>query len=254
MARKRSAFLKAILSAAFLAGIFFLPATALAGPDTLREGLFGQRPSDGRTPNAPAVARYVSEDGQSFVLDRSQRPPLIKFDNSPEVWALASKQAPRGDVIYKTDLGKSILRATRLGGVTLFTDAQPSGFAVSVGGPAAPLRLTPMGPQAMAERVLQASARASRAARRLIQFEAEASPESAALIADTAIVTAEAVVRMSRRRDGAPMLAKFSKVTVVDGKKTGVIVRQRALVITVVTADGFAGRPSSDRIIAAAAK
>jgi len=254
MARERSAFLKAILSAAFLAGMTWLPSVALAGPGTLREGLFGQRPSDGRSLNAPAVARYVSEDGQSFVLDRSQRPPLLKFDNSPEVWALSSKQAPRGDVIYKTDLGKSILRATRLGGVTLFTDAQPSGFAVSLGGAAAPLRLAPMGPQAMAERVLQASARASRAARRLIQFEAEASPESAALIADTAIVTAEAVVRMSRRRDGGPMLTRFSKVTVVEGKKVAATVRQRALVITVVTADGFAGRPSSDRILDAASK
>jgi|KBSSwiStaDraftv2_1062776.scaffolds.fasta_scaffold22462_3 hypothetical protein len=249
MARARPAFLKLILSAAFLAGMLWLPSVALAEPGSLRDKMFGPRQADGLL-----VARYVSEDGQSFVFDRSQRPPLIKFDNSPEVWALSSKQAPRGDVIYRNDVGKAILRSTRLGGVTLFTDLQPSGSAVSPQGAAAPLRLPAMTTQQMTERVLQASARASRAAKHLIQFEASASPETAPLIADTAIVTAEAVVRISRRREGSAMLTQVSKVTVIEGRKVGVVVRQRDLQITVVTRDGFAGRPSSDKIVAAASK
>ncbi len=254
MASERSAFLKAILSAAFLAATC-LPTLATAAPDSLREGLFGPKPSaERRTPNAPLVARYMSENGQSFVLDRSQRRPLLKFDNSPEVWALSSQQAPRGDVIYKNDLGRTVLRTTRLGGVTLFTEAQPAGSAVSLSGAGPPLRLSAIGPQALAERLLQASARASRAARRTIKFEAEAAPESSALIADSAIVAAEALVRLARRPKGQAALARFSKVTLMEGRKTGASVRQGTLQITVTPKDGYGGRPSSERLIAAAMK
>ena len=72
----------------------------------LREGLFGQRPSDGRQFPAPPIARYVSEDGDVFTLDRTQPKALLKFDNSYEVWALQPQPAPRGDTIYKNDLGE----------------------------------------------------------------------------------------------------------------------------------------------------
>lgn len=254
MARERSAFVKAMLGAACLVVSAGLATSAMAGPETLREGLFGARPSEGRTPDAPPVARYVSEDGQGFTLDRTRKRALLKFDNSQEVWALSPHPAPRGDLIYKNDLGRPMLRATRLGGLTLFTDLRPSGSAVSLSGAGAPVRLTPLGPQALAERLLQASARASRSARRLIQFEAEAAPESSALIADAAIVTAEAVARISRRSNGNLLLTQITKVTLVEGRRVDVVVRQRAMLITVTPADGFAGRPSSDRIVAAASK
>ena len=39
-------------------------AVAHAGPQTLREGLFGDRPAPGRQASPP-VARYVSEDGDA---------------------------------------------------------------------------------------------------------------------------------------------------------------------------------------------
>ncbi len=252
MASERAAFLKVIRSAAFLAAAC-LSTFAVAAPDNLREGLFGTRPADGRTQNAPKVSRYISEDGQSFILDRSHKKPLLKFDNSPEIWSLSLQQAPRGDVIFKNDLGRTMVRATRLGGVTVFTEAIPAGMAASLGGPAAALHLTPLSPQALAERLLQASARASRAGRRLIQFEAEAAPESSALVADAATVTAEALVRLARRPNGQTALSRFSKVTVIEGKKPGAIVRQRALEITVAPKDGYGGRPSTERIIAAMA-
>ena len=60
-------------------------------------------------------------------------------------------------------------------------------FTTTGGG--APLRLAAMSPQAVFERLAQASLRASRAARRPMLFEAEATPASSALIADAAVVT-----------------------------------------------------------------
>jgi hypothetical protein len=227
--------------------------SAWAAPENLRQGLFGHEGIESRQFGAPPVARYVSEDGDGFVLDRTQAGRvLLKFDNNPEVWALQAKPAPRGDTIYKNDLGEPVLRATRLGGVTVFTDQRPSGSAAALTGGGSPLRLLPLGPQALLERLAQSSARASRAARRLIPFNADASPASSALIADAAIVTSEAVARMTHRSDSAQLLSRFRGVRLEEGRRPDVRVSGGMMQITVTPALGLAGRPSSERIVAAA--
>lgn len=249
--RPASAYLPLIVAAFAAAMGFGCPSYALAGPQTLREGLFGDRPAPGRRVSPP-VARYVSEDGDAFVLDRSQTKVFMKFEDSPEIWALRPSPAPRGDVIYKNDLGEPMLRATRLGGLTLFTPDRPGGSPAALTGSGGALKLTPLSPQALLERLAQASARATRAARRLIPFEADASPASSAVVADAANVTAEAVVRMSRRPDGRSLLAQLRKVKLVEGRKPAAAMYGDEMHITVAPADGLAGRPSSDRIMQAA--
>lgn len=243
---------------AVLAALLAALAAGFAGPaaaqESLREGLFGRHAGSGRQAPAPPVARYVAEDGRMFVLDRTQGRPLLKFEDSPEVWALQPMPAPRGDVIYKNDLGEPVLRATRLGGLTVFTDARPQGTAAALAGDGPPLRLAPIGPQALLERLAQASLRASRAARRTILFEAEATPASSALIADAATVTSVAVVRMSRRNDGRAVLAQFRKVLLVEGRRPAAEIEDEVLTITVAPAQGLAGRPSSERIVKVAAE
>ena len=114
------------------------------------------------------------------------------------------------------------------------------------------LRLAPLTPQVLLERLAQASAKATRAARRLIPFEADASPESSAVVADAAIVTAEAVVRLSRRPDGRNLLGRLKKVKLVEGSKPAVALHGSEMRITVSPDDGLAGRPSSDKIMQAA--
>jgi hypothetical protein len=229
---------------------FALPVPALAGPvESLRQRLFERHPHDGRDFDAPPIARYVSEDGDVFTLDRTQPKPLLKFDGSFEVWALQPQQAPHGDTIYKNDLGEPVLRATRLGGVTIFTDQRPGGSAAALAGVGSPLKLAIMGPQALLERLAQASARASRAARRLISFEAEATPSSAPLIADAAMVTSEAVVRMTKRPDAHRLLDRILKVHLGEGHKASAQLIQGVLEVTVAPPQGVAGRPSSDRIV-----
>ncbi|CAN7198838.1 DUF4908 domain-containing protein [Phenylobacterium sp. LjRoot219] len=224
-------------------------APAWAAPESLRQGLFGG--GDSRQLPAPPVARYVS-DGGAFVVDRSQGRVLLKFDDSPEVWALQAQPAPRGDVIYKNDLGEPVLRATRLGGVTIFTDRRPGGSAAALTGNGAPLKLQPMGPQALLERLAQASARSSKAARRLIAFDADATPASSALIADAALVASEAIVRLSRRPDGRAALAQVKQVRLSEGRRSSAQLANGVMKITVAPTQGLAGRPSSERIVLAA--
>lgn len=254
MASEKPAIANLPLFVAALAAMALLACAspALAGPQSLREGLFGDRPVAGRTA-APPIARYVSQDGDGFTLDRSQPRPLLKFDDSPEVWVLRPHPAPRGDVIYKNDLGEPVLRATRLGGLTLFTNERPDGTPAALTGGGTSLKLAPISPQSLLERLAQASFRATRAARKLIPFNADASPASSALIADAAAVTAEAVVRLSRQPDGKNILNRLRKVTLVEGRKPGAALSGGEMRITVSPADGLAGRPSSDRILQEAA-
>jgi hypothetical protein len=237
-----------IFGAALCVALSLAP-PALAGPlGSLREGLLGRHLHDGRDSAAPLVGRYVSEDGDAFILDRTQSKPLLKFDNSFEVWALQPQQAPRGDTIYKNDLGEPVLRATRLGGMTVFTEHRPDGEAAALAGPGSPLKLAIMGPQTLLERLAQASARASRAVRRLIPFEAEATPTSAPLIADAAMVTSEALVRMTKRTDARRQLDRVQKVQLVEGRKASAQLSEGVLQVTVAPPQGVAGRPSSDWI------
>ncbi|WP_296450685.1 DUF4908 domain-containing protein [Phenylobacterium sp.] len=219
-----------------------------AGPaDRLRDSLL-KRP--GGEIAGPPLARFVSEEGRVFVLDRSQGVPMLKFDDSPEVWVLAPSPAPRGDVIYKDELGEPVLRATRLGGLTLFSDERPNGEAVSLAGGGFPLRLPPLSPAALGERLLQASYRSGRIARRTIVFEARrVTPAGSALVGDAAVVTSLAFVRMAERRGGRTVLGQFNIVRFEEGKKPAVTLKDGVLRIVVAPEQGLAGRPSSKRIM-----
>jgi hypothetical protein len=238
---------RATFAAALCAAALGVASSAAAQPPTLRDGLFGRRPSEGRPQTAPPIARYVSEDDDAIVLDRTQARPLLRFEGSSEVWVLIPQPAPRGDVIYKNDLGEPVLRATRLGGVTLFTDDRPAGSAAALAGAGPPIRLPPIGPQALLERLGQASLRSSRAARHTVVFQAEASPDSSAVIGDAAVVATLAIGRVADE-GGRGRLAGLKRVLIEEGRKVAASLKEGALRITVVPGLGFAGRPSSEKL------
>ncbi len=227
------------------AAVFAHPGHAEAGG--LRDGLFKRAPGIGRPPAAPLIARYVTEDGEGFILDRSQPRPLLKFDDSVEVWVLNPFPAPRGDTIYKNDLGETMLRATRLGGVTLFTDERPKGEAVSLAGGGTPLRLLLLNVQALNDRMVQAAYRSGRAARHGISFQYEASPASTGLMADAAVVVTLAFLKVAEQKRN--VLGQIGLVHFVEGAKPTAQLRDNTLWITVAPAQGIVGRPSSKRIV-----
>jgi len=201
---------------------------------------------------APTTARYVSDEGGGFILDRSGRRTLLKFDDNPEVWVLSVARGPRGDLIYTNDLGETLLRATKLGGMTVFTARRPDGAPVALLGPCGPLRLSSLGPVALYQRLVQDSVRSTRAAQHLIGYEAEgADITSDGLIADAAGVAMEAMVALSARPGGRAMLARVGKVSFASGPEPAVSVYAGVVAITIVPSRGIAGRPSSERILRA---
>ena len=230
---------------------------AMSAQGTLGEVIFGGEAHDDRDAPPPLVARYVSDEGESFVLDRSAPTPLLKFEDSQEVLVLSPSPAARGDVIYRDDVGDTVLRATKLGGLILFVPGRPGGAPVALAGQASSLKLQAMSAGVLLQRLGQASVRASRAAKHLIVFDAqfgaqEMTPDAAAVFGDAAGLAAEAVVRIARRADGAKFLTRFGRVLFQPGRDSAAAVAHGILKVTLNPGRGLAGRPSSERIMEAA--
>ena len=227
------------------------PTTPGTVSTSLGDALFGTRSADRHFGSAPPIARYEIDATSRFVLDRGRGGALLKFETSPEVWALTAVMGPRGDVIYKNDTGAPVLRATRLGGVTLFTDTRPEGEAASLVGQASTLRVgTVIGPDALLHALSAASARASHAAQHLVVFEApEVAPSSDWVFADAAWLAAEAFARLSLHGAAArPLITRFFQVTLTPGRAPAVQAAGSVVQIVVSPEQGVAGRPSSERI------
>lgn len=238
-----------------LAMVLGVASPAFAGPNSWRDVLFGDAHRDDRRSPAPPVARYVSGEGERFVLDRSGDTVLMKFEDSQEVFALQASQAPRGDVIYRNDLGEPVLRATKLGGLTLFYRARSGGTPAALDGAANSLRLQYLPPALLLQKLAQASLRASRAAQHLVEFDApDVIPGAQAVYADAAGVASEAVVRMSKGAGGRAVLSRLKRVVLLSGRKSSASMKGSEIRITINPQEGLAGRPSSDSIILAAAK
>ena len=247
------------LKAGFGVGLGLAACVAASGvraePASLRDFLFGV--SKTNETSLPMVARYQSGDGEGFVLDRSGgRRAVIKFDDNSELWALTASPGPRGDIIYRNDVGLAVLRATRLGGLTLFTQTDPGGTAAaSIGAAATPKDPAVLGPEALFQVLVEASSKASRAAHHLIIFDAGdalATPVTEPVFADAFILTADAIVRVSARgAAGHAACARVAKVHFIQGQDAAAQLVGRIVQITIAPDLGVAGRPSSQRIAAA---
>ena len=239
-----------LILAAALAAAFFIGFARDSEAFGRRRGILPFE--DGRGAAPPPVARFAIDDGGEFILDREGRWALIRFSDSPEVWALSPSRGPRGDIIYKNDMSEPMLRATKLGGMTVFTPKRPDGAAAALVGAAMPVRLAPLGPLVLYQRLIQASVRSSRVAQHEIEFDApDADPTSDGLIADAAAAVVEALINLSERQGGHAILRRLGSVAIQPTGKSTVVLRGRVVTISVNPALGYAGRPSSERILLA---
>jgi hypothetical protein len=233
------------VAAAILLAVSGGSAVAQSRADTLRDALLGGR----RKP--PPVARYVAGD-HAFVLDRTGETPLLKFEKDEEVWALDPAPAPGGDVIYRDDLGRSVVRANRMGHLTVFTPDEPEGLPAARAGPGESLRPAAMTMYQLWRHLVRQSARVSRAVGRRIDFDApDVEQHEAGIYADAASVTAETLSRNAPRLNGRGPLSRVNRVEFVEGQRPGAVVEGTALSITLSPEQGVAGRPSSAKVLTA---
>jgi hypothetical protein len=225
--------------------------------------LFGRPPADTRSPTMPRLARFRVDTGDTFVLEiTGGGPAYLKYDDSGEVWVLNPTMGPRGDTIYKNDVGQAMLRATQGGGLTVFTQDQPAGVAAGLEGTASDLHNMISGPIAVLHVLVQASARTSQAVGHRVDFAAgclaaprdrvcadDVNPTTEGVFADAANLAAQAFMRVEHLgRAGHEALARYDRVALFNGHPPSVSVVGDEVRIVVTPELGFAGRPSSQRI------
>ncbi len=234
-----------------------LTATALAVvgaglsavPAFAQSGVILRGDSPGRSRDAlPPTGRYVSEGGQSFVLDRSGPRTLMRFERSSEVWVLRPQPAPRGDVILRNDAGDQVLRVTPDGNMTLYTAAAPQGVPVSAQGSAARLLPPTLSAVQLANFIIHQSGRASSAVGRLVIVDMEIGEGSEAVAADALSTAVDALVRMTRSAGLRQDAAGVRRIVVTDLGRPRVTFERGVLTIVIDPSAGYAGRPSSTRV------
>ena len=238
----------ALLLAACVAGTGVAEAQAVR---SLKDAMFGHNSVDGRTQTPPKVAHFVSEDGESFVFDKSGPMALMRFDGEDEVWTLTPSQGARGDVVYKNDVGEPVLKATRWGGLILFSDDRPMGDPVAVTGKAEAFTPARISPALLFQTFAKASRRVSLLLQRNLGFEAldDITPDSAALYANAASVTSEAIVQVAGQSQGRRVLEQVRVVHFMDGRPHSASLDKGVLTLKLDVSRGtWGGRPSSKRI------
>ena len=198
----------------------------------------------------PPTGRYVSENGERFIFDRSGSRPLFRFESRNETWVLRPSPAPRGDIIYRNDAGDQILRVTPDGGMTLYTVRAPNGSPASMAGPAPGLALPEVTPAQLFRFSLQQSDRMSEAVGHLVYVTLDLErPGHEAAVAETVSVICEAVLRLARSSTTRSHAAGIRRINVVEGTRPGVTYANGVLTVVTNPAEGAEGRPSSARII-----
>ncbi|MDB5440684.1 MAG: hypothetical protein JWM33_3111 [Caulobacteraceae bacterium] len=253
--RLRAAALPLLLAACALLAAPSLAASAVA-PENVGFGTLMKGASDA---NEPPVAHYRSDTGPGFVFDKTAPKPLLRFDNSVEMWVLTYKLGPRGDIVYYNDVGVQMLRLPLIGGMTVYPPHNSKGIAASFDQPARPLGLSYILNQAAFD--LPTISDTATLTRILPNFEKlyvgmgdvpdGKAPAWFGLAVDTSRVVAETISRLSQDSANRKALAKLVNVRITYAAASSARVSKDELLIDISPLQGLAGRPSSAKIEAA---
>lgn len=191
---------------------------------------------------APKINRYQDTATQrTFVLDRSGEDVLMKFEDDPEVMALQSTTAQRGDAFLRSDSGELMLRVTELGNVISYVGnkdgapAAPAAAASPLDAPAMTLSLTET-VEDLRERL------SAMAGHDVTVFGSGAFAQDERWASDALLVT-----RIGVERSG-DAVRDLHSIRMVRMEEPTVTFSDGELVLGVDPAEGYAGRPSSDAI------
>ncbi|MEM8935952.1 MAG: DUF4908 domain-containing protein [Pseudomonadota bacterium] len=168
-----------------------------------------------------------------------------------EIFRVTPTRAPRGDVIYKSTEGETLMRIATYGGATVFWPGDARGNAASKSfGDDNALRL-PFANYAVASRRANlATALISAETGAPIVFDIGPPPrvedENVAVLADAVVRAAEGVAKVARDSTGARAIAAQAKRVKFERKEEiGVALNDGVLEIHYAPSDDIDGRPSS---------
>ena len=219
---------------------------------SLREAMFGKHADNNHT---PIVAHFVSARGEGFVLDESQAgAPLLRFDGGDEVFQLTEKPGANGDLTFRNDVGEPVLKETRLGGVILFSGTHADiGEPAAVTGQASAFTPDHLNPAELWLHMAKSALRVTRASEHQVLFSGdlgEPHDDIITLFAETASVTADALVQIASQGGNRHALDKLHEVYMIEGRPPGARMDNGVLTIKLDPSRGtWGGHPSSKRIV-----
>ncbi len=237
------------------------PFSALVGKRRERSTFEDQTPH--------GVERYVlTSDDRAFLFEERGRTARVRFlcppgdaridcrldasGPSPEIYLLTATRGPRGDVIYKTDEGETLLRIAAYGGATVFWPGETQGIAASKSfGDDEPLMLAPQSYDTAQRRAQSASAQVSAIVGSAISFDVRAGQRAAgaAVLADAVLTAAKGIAEVADDPIGARIIAeRVRRVAFLPGAAPGVALNGSVLEILYVPKQDVRGRPSSAKV------
>ncbi len=248
-----------VLAAGLMAGVLNVTLAAASadaqGMHSLRERMFGKHPDDGRDNNhMPIVGHFVSAHGAGFVFDESQAQPLLRFDGDDEVFQLTAQQGANGDTTFRNDIGEPVLKETRLGGVILFSGTHADiGEPAAVTGQASAFTPDHLNPAELWLHMAKSALRVTRASEHQVLFSGDLGDphdDIITLFAETASVTADALVQIASQGSNRHALDKLHEVYMIEGRPPGARIDNGVLTIKLDPSRGtWGGHPSSKRIV-----
>ncbi len=220
---------------------------------------------------ARAVERYVlASDDRTFLFEERGASARVQFlcspedtrldcvldaaGPAPEIYLLSATRGPRGDVIYKTDEGETLLRIAAYGGATVFWPGEFQGVAASKSfGDDHPLKLVFEEYDAALRRAQGASAQISAIVGSPVFFDVSAGRrtkgDNSAVLSDAVLTAAKGLAMVANDATGARVLAeRVRRVAFLPGAAPGVALNGAVLEILYVPNQGIGGRPSSAKV------
>lgn len=203
---------------------------------------------------------YLAGDNVRFTLAANGDSFLLRFDNNPEVFVLYTGHASLGGRVLKYDSGETVLQVAGWGGITLYTDAAPTGLpAVRTGDATVPTPQSASLPDIHNAAEDEAQHLAYMRGLRLnvtVDWSAIANDRTAREFAFDAMEnTVRGLDRFSISAGGREAIAHHLDTVMVEpsGKPT-LILKTRTLFVTFNPANGYEGRASSRAIARALGK
>lgn len=184
-----------------------------------------------------------ANSGKRFLLDRTGPHALLKFEGEEEVFALRSSNGPRGDQFYRTDTGRVFLRVTNLGNVIIFPLGDRHGAPTSLDA-ASNAIIPPPHPANFDAALKDVQSRIASSLGSQPKINISSDLKDYADWTMEAVQTASSGISLAQNYGGV----KIEEISFRLGEGSAASLKDDHLRITIVPADGFAGRPSSEAI------
>jgi len=218
--------------------------------------------------SARGVERYVlTSDDRIFLFEERGASARVRFlcspddprldcqldggDAAPEIHLLSATRAPRGDIIYKTEEGETLLRIAAYGGATVFWPGETYGIAASKSfGDDRPLSLIFEDYEAARRRAQSASVHVGAMIGAPLFFDVGAGRRAvganAAVLSDAVLMAAKGIGTVADDPIGARAVAdRIKRVAFLPGAAPGVALNGAVLEIVYVPNQDVNGRPAS---------